>query len=317
MKTIILLLAVLAMVGFASAWETTEQMQYAYQKEVATQAGQHLEWLNGATSTATTQSNTAYGQSNSNVSNTLVYAYAPTFPVCKEYDSTTQQALTDQHNPNTHDTLTQTGGSISTTSAPDLESPAGIKMSGQATTSTDLHLSGNYGACICSNSNTEALFTQHAAVGTDSVNVAANTNPAGTNVGNPNTQTASSDWPHTSETGNGNWQNPYLGQPNENPFSAAVECASMGSYWVEADLGQSTTVGYDQIQAEGASPTMSGSSSAYAGFSGAYRTTNPWNSDTTNNPSIETMVAGSTGFEMSNNWNTANSFTGFPASSAP
>ena len=34
MKTIILLLAVLAMVGFAAAWDTTEQMQYAYQKTV-------------------------------------------------------------------------------------------------------------------------------------------------------------------------------------------------------------------------------------------------------------------------------------------
>lgn len=313
MKSIILLLAVLAMVGFAAAWDTAEQMQYAYQKEVDTQAGQHLEWINGATSSATTSSNTAYGQSNSNASNTLVSTYAPIYQVGGYYHGTWGD---------THDTLMQTGGSTATTSAPDLEAPADKKISGGATTSTDLHLSGNYGGANCTNVNTEALFSQHAAAGVGTVDVAANTNPAGTNIGDPNHQTASSDWPHTSGANAGNpvaepWSAPYWGSPYENPFSACVESASgteyvdTGTNWVEADLGQSTTVGYDQIQAEGASATMSGSAGAFAGFSGAYNL-NPGQM-----PKVETMVAGSTGYEMTNSWSTANSFSGFPASTAP
>ena len=207
--------------------------------------------------------------------------------------------------PDTSNSITQTGGATSTTSAPDLENPAGIKESGTATTSEDLSLSGNYGGAACTNSNTEALFTQHAAVGIDGVDVVGQTNYPGT-YGNPDTDQASSNWPATtgSQAGSGTWTAPYWGSPYENPFSAAVECAGpnlsgylgTGSYWVEADLGQSTTAGYEQIQAEGALPTMSGSSSAYAGFSGAY------NTNAGQMPEIETMVAGSTGFGMFNNW---------------
>ena len=304
MKTIIFLLAVLAMIGFASAWDTTEQMQYVYQKLVNTQAGQNLEWMNGAKSSASYQSNTAYGQSNAAVSNTLVSTYAPIYQVGGYYTGTWGD---------TNDSLTQTGGATTTTSAPDLESPADTKISGQATTSTDLHLSGNYGGAECTNVNTEALFSQHAAVGVGSINVVGQTNNPGTY--DPNTGIVSDDWPHTTGDSAGNptaepWSPPYWGSPYENPFSAAIRSASGNQYvdtgtnWIEADLGQSTTAGFEQIQAEGALPTMSGSSSAYAGFSGAY------NLNAGQMPQIETMVADSTGFGMFSNWGSTGTFTG-------
>lgn len=267
MKTIVLLVAVLAMVGFASAWETTEQMQYAYQKSVSMQAGQDLTWLTGATSSAQYQSNTAYGQSNAFVSNGVTAIVAPLQTV------TGSTSL-----PDTHNTLTQTGSATTTTSAPDLENPAGIKISGTASTSEDLHLSGNYGGCT--GVAAEALLKENAVVGVDGTNVAGITNNPATNPGN---------WPSTSTS-------------SENPFTGMIETANSNSYVVEADIGASTTSGFQQIQAVGALPTMSGSSSSYAGFSGAYATSGM--------PSVETSVAGSTGFGMFGTWAGATGFTG-------
>ncbi len=268
MKTIILLLAVLAMVGFAAAWDTTEQMQYAYQKTVNMQAGQNLDWLSSATSSAQSSSSTGYGTSNTYVSNGVTSIVAPLQNVVTGCTSTA---------PDTSNSITQTGGATVTTSAPDLENPAGVKISGTATTSEELSLSGNYGN-PCGGVAAEALLTQEADVGVGGVNVGSVTN-------NPYT----SNWPTT-------------GTASENPFTGMVETTS-GSYVTEANIGATTTSGFQQIQAEGAYPTMSGSSSSYAGFSGAYALNGAM-------PQVETSVAGSTGFGMFSTWPQATGFSG-------
>ncbi|MGA9098042.1 MAG: hypothetical protein WB392_03835 [Methanotrichaceae archaeon] len=271
MKTIILLLAVLAMVGFAAAWDTTEQMQYAYQKTVNEQANQNLDWLSSATSSAQSSSQTGYGPSNTYVSNGVTAIVAPLQNVATGSLSTA---------PDTSNSITQSGSAEVTTSAPDLQNPAGIKFAGTASTSELVSLSGNYGN-PCGGVAAEALLTQKADVGVGGVNVAGITNNPAWNPDN---------WPETTTS-------------SENPMTGMVE-TSWNTNVVEASIGASTTSGLQQIQAEGALPTMSGSSSSYAGFSGAYSTNSGYM------PQVETSVAGSTGFGMFNTFSGATGFSG-------
>ena len=227
-KIVVSLLAVLAMIGIASAWDTTEQLQYAYQKTVDTQAGQNLDWLNKACSSAEFSSPTAYGTSNAYLSNSVLSLVAPLQNI-------------NGNAPDTQNSITQQGAAIFTTSAPNLENPTDSQFEGQASASTDMRLSGNYGGCP--GRDVYAVFDQQAQIGNNDMYVQGVSNGP---------VSSSNDWP-----------------VGENaPSSVSIEAD--GGYIVVADLGQSTTVGYQQINDPGASTTMSGGSSMWAGFSGAY-----------------------------------------------
>lgn len=280
MKTILVLLAVLAMIGFAAAWETTEQMQYAYQKSISQQAGETTSWLQGATSNAGFSSNSAYGTDKASVSNTLTTLSA-----------NLQTAPGSTSVPDTHDSLSQGGSATFATNAPDLENPAGVKASGTATTSQTVSLSGLYCGDLATVTNGQrggvyALFDQTAATGLNGANTNVDV------VGNANT---AGDWPMVTDT--------YTGTPVTEPkFSASVETPT-GQYgnteFVEATLGQAISSGFEQLQAVGATPTMSGSQTNYAGFAGAF---NP----TGGVVQVETQVAGTGAFQMYNTWGNTN-----------
>lgn len=269
MKTIILLLAaILAMVGFAVAWETTEQMQYGYQKSVSTQTGQNLSWLSSAQSNAYFTSGTAYGSDQASVVNGQTTIFAPL-----------QTAPGSSTVPDTHNSISQGGVAVVTTAAPDLENPDGVKFSGQAATSEVVSLSGLYAGDLAANGGVYALFNQKEGVGLSNANVLGTTNGGG-------------DWPSTTNTVNNN-------KVTEPQYSAAIETGS-GSFVVDAILGQTTTTGFQQLQAEGAVPTMNGSQSTYAGFGGAFTT------NTNGITQVETQVAGSSAFQMTSQWSNSN-----------
>jgi len=250
MKIVALMIAALAMIGFAAAWDTTEQMQYQYQKTVDTQAGENLQWLDGASSYAGFNSQTGYGNSNAWTDNFVGGISASAQPV-------------DGLSTNTDDYVAQSGSAIVQTASPDLENPSGIQYAGQASTSDDVHLSGNY-------ADASATFGQCAGLNMDSWNGCGNNNDFGV---------SGSSCP---------WDNGNTGSSIQ---------AGYNTNFVEADLGQSTSVGYEQINAPGALPTMSGSSSAWAGFSGAYTT------DGSSFANIQTNKASSANFNMyKNNW---------------
>jgi len=279
MKTILVLLAVLAMIGFAAAWESTEQMQYAYQKTITQQAGETTGWLQGATSSAQSSSTSAYGTDHTSVSNTLTTLVA---------NLQNAPGITSQPaQPDTDNSISQGGSSTFTTAAPDLENPAGVKISGSATTTQTVALSGLYCGDNANNQGVYALFDQSAATGI---------NGAGENVdvvGNANT---GGDWPTVTDT--------YTGHSVTEPqFSAAVETPN-GIYGdtevVDVTLGGAITSGFQQLQAEGAVPTMSGSQTNYAGFAGAFSASG------TKPVQVETQVAGTGAFGMYNTWGSTN-----------
>ncbi|MGA9098835.1 MAG: hypothetical protein WB392_07890 [Methanotrichaceae archaeon] len=248
MKILVLMLAAMAMIGFAAAWDTTEQMQYTYQKTVDTQADQHLDWLDGTYSSASFGSQTGYGQSSGYMDNGVSDLTADLQPV---------NGLL----PDTHNSLTQSGSAVATTSAPNLEDPSGIQYSGQASTSEDIHLSGNY-------ADASALFNQYTGTGMNSWG-----------CGNSN------------ELSVYGYSNPYS-TGWTGPSVETDGCNAGNTRFVEADLGQSMSIGYQQLNAPGADPTMSGMSGAWAGFSGAYTTNGASSAD------IQTNAVNSANFDM-------------------
>lgn len=80
MNTIALFVAVLALIGFAAAWDTSDQIQYKYTHGIYMQAADPSEngLINSITSQASFQAPTPYGNSKGSTSNELVWAGAVT-----------------------------------------------------------------------------------------------------------------------------------------------------------------------------------------------------------------------------------------------
>lgn len=135
--------------------------------------------------------------------------------------------------PHTHDVLTQFGSATVSTASGDLQNPSGIIILGTATSGQNLELSGNYAGTI------QALFSNTADVG----------------VGGITASTA----PKVDSNGD-----------HDPLFSAQIDTGDANI--VDANLGQSATVGFQQINAIGAVPTLSGDVQAWGSFSGAYNT---------------------------------------------
>jgi hypothetical protein len=144
MKSIIVLLvAAMALVGFASAWTSTNILEYGYTKEVKTQAGENLDWFDGVNSNddqitksgADFISEGAFGTEYAIISNELrdVDANLVKVPGC-DYTTT----------PSTKDTLTQGGYAIVFTEAPDMQLGCNLKKYAVANAWQELDLSGNF-----------------------------------------------------------------------------------------------------------------------------------------------------------------------------
>jgi hypothetical protein len=172
MKSIIVLLvAAMALVGFASAWTSQNCLEYQYTKVVKTQAGEHLDWFDGVEgqSNIATQSSASftsegeYGTESASILNRLddVDANLIELPGC---------ALTAT--PTTKDTLTQGGYAIVFTEAPDLQEPCNLKKFGVANAWEEIDLSGNYAGQ--SGAATADLYNE-VNVGIDGIAVQANT----------------------------------------------------------------------------------------------------------------------------------------------
>jgi hypothetical protein len=268
MKTIIVLLAVtMALVGAAAAWDSTNNLQYTYTKTVNTQAGENLPFFftpatttpaGDASSSAQFTGDGAYGTENGFVGNSIANIVAVLQPVT--YGKTSVL-------PDTHDVLTQFGSATVSTTSPDLQSDNVIK-SGTATAGENLALSGNYGGA--DGKEVQALFNNVAAVGVDGVNV--------------ETAPVRGDYPTSSDSAT-----------EGGIFSAQIEAE--GGNIVDANLGQSATVGFQKIAAIGAVPTMSGGVNNWASFSGAYGLTNA-NGVYSMPTDIEASVANEQGFSM-------------------
>src|SRR5271157_1153672 len=133
--------------------------------------------------------------------------------------------------PNTHDVLTQYGSATVGTKSPDLQNPSGIIMFGTATSGQNLELSGNFAGII------QALFCNTADVGVSGI--------------------TASTAPKVDSNG------------DKDPlFSAQIDTGDANI--VDANLGQSATVDFQQISAIGAVPTLSGGIQSWGSFSGAY-----------------------------------------------
>jgi hypothetical protein len=214
---IALLAATVALIGFASAWDSTNYLQYQYTKVVNTQAGEHLDWF-GPSSGAEFGSSGAYGAESAHVASSVEDIQADLTPV---YGTT----------PNTHDVLTQYGSATIGTKSPDLQNPSGAIMFGTATSGQNLELSGNFAGII------QALFSNTADVGVSGF--------------------TASTAPKVDSNG------------DKDPlFSAQIDTGDANI--VDANLGQSATVGFQQINAIGAEPTLSGGVQTWGSFSGAY-----------------------------------------------
>jgi hypothetical protein len=172
MKSIIVLLvAAMALVGFASAWTSTNCLEYQYTKTVETQAGEHLNWFADGTDTtsgADFNSKGAYGREYAEINNELDEVDANLKDVAGCYATT----------PTTKDTLTQGGYAIVFTEAPDLQKPCDLKKFAIANAWQELDLSGNYADKYCNgrlyDEAAEATFKSDVEVGIDSIKVEAN-----------------------------------------------------------------------------------------------------------------------------------------------
>lgn len=230
-----------------------------------TQAGENLPFFftpaagatpaDDASSSAQFTGDGAYGTENGFVGNSISSITAVLQPVVYG----TASVL-----PDTHDVLTQYGSATVATTSPDLQTNNVIK-SGTATAGENLALSGNYGGA--DGKEVQALFNNVAAVGVDGVNV--------------ETAPAHSDYPTSSDSAT-----------EGGIFSAQIEAE--GAHIVDANLGQSATVGFQKIAAIGAVPTMSGGVNNWASFSGAYGLNGAMPTD------IEASVANEQGFSMVN-----------------
>jgi hypothetical protein len=133
--------------------------------------------------------------------------------------------------PNTHDILTQYGSATVGTASPDLQNPCGVIKFGTATSGQNLELSGNFAGII------QALFCNTADVGVSGI--------------------TASTAPKVDSNG------------DKDPlFSAQIDTGDANI--VDANLGQSATVDFQQISAIGAVPTLSGGVQSWGSFSGAY-----------------------------------------------
>lgn len=254
--TILLLEVVLAMVGFATAWDINDQMQYAYQKTASQQTGQPLSWLSLAQSDADFASGTAYGADQASVAN------GPEI-----INGKLQTANSNTSLPYTNDSLSQSqdGSTTGTTAAPDLESPDGITASGQAADPESI--SQFYGSNTSVTDGVYALFLQKEGVDLSIADILGTVAIGG--------------------------NRPEASGQGETQYSSAIETGA-SSFIVKANLGEPTTAGFDQIQAEGSIPTTSGGDSTYAGIGsvGANQ--------------VETQMADSTGFQMTSQWSSSN-----------
>ena len=270
MKAIFVLLAVtMALVGAAAAWDSVNNLQYTYTKTVNTQAGENLPFFftpaagtkpaDDASSSAQFTGDGAYGTENGFVGNSISSLTAVLQPVVYGTSSVL---------PDTHDVLTQYGSAVVGTKAPDLQKPCDVIKFGTATAGENLALSGNYGGG--DGKEVQALFNNVAAVGVDGVNV--------------ETAPARTDYPTSSDSAT-----------EGGIFSSQIEAE--GGFIVDANLGQSATVGFEKIAAIGAVPTMSGGVNNWASFSGAYGLTNA-NGVYSMPTDIEASVANEQGFSM-------------------
>ncbi|MFB3763747.1 MAG: hypothetical protein ACE14P_00710 [Methanotrichaceae archaeon] len=162
MKVIVILLAILATVGFAAAWDTTDTLQYQYTHEMYQQAGDPSGFMNGAVSEAAFSALNPYGPGQGMVANKVTGVTTT--------ESPTSSGLLQ---PSQTLTLTQGGSAVLGTSALDSQDN---KPELQASVSNfqNLHFSGVY-------TGVSATFANEGNVGIgDPIRVTETTNPSST-----------------------------------------------------------------------------------------------------------------------------------------
>jgi hypothetical protein len=196
-----MLVALLAIMGIAGAWEETNYLSYQFNKVVDAQADEFPEWFSGVYSSAGFWSGYGpYGYEQANVNN-----YASSL-------STTSPGY-DGQAVDTHDILTQYGSAVVGSKSPDLEAPGDVMSFGTATAGQNMAISGMYTSASFSGENYASVYAE---------NLGAYTHP---------------DW---------------LYDPTVSIW------AEGDTQFVEADMGTAATVGFEQLMAPGAYPTMSG-----------------------------------------------------------
>jgi hypothetical protein len=240
MKALIAMVAFLAIIGIAGAWEETNYLNYQFNKVVDAQADEFPEWFNGVSSHASFYSyNGPYGYEGAYVNN-----YASSL-------STTSPGY-DGQAVDTHDVLTQYGSAVVGSKSPDLEAPGDVMSFGTVTAGQNMAISGLY---------TSASFT-----GENYASVYGNEIDA--------------------------YTYPQYYYPTVNIWAGG------DTQFVEADMGTAATVGFEQLMAPGAYPTMSGGFKAWGEFDGAFSpTVDEWGYSYTD-MYVDLPGSGTQGFHM-------------------
>lgn len=240
MKTIVLLVAVLAMVGFAAAWDTQDTLQYQYVHAMYMQAGSPVDnsMFNNVQSTASFSTPNPYETASSNnglatgtITNTLVTAHTTTVPT--ESDTSLLQ-------PSQTITLTQGGEVDLATHALDSQDDT-PEVEASLSKFQNLHFSGVY-------TDTSAQFSDSGNVG---INCDTTTNPNAIKLYEQAANTV---------IGSGSCATTLVGD---------VSAVGTGSKFTESDVGVASTSGltWDMVTD---TKTLSGSSTAYSAFTGGY-----------------------------------------------
>lgn len=249
MKTILAVMALLAMVGFAAAFDSLETLTYTYTKDINYEAGEELGWLNGATSGAQSSSCTNYGQAKIDIDNKL----------CNVDDNL---KCIGQKLSNTEDTLTQEGVGAVYTAAGDYQKPCEVKMAGFAKASQEVTVSGLFASEYCWH-DPVCVPGYWEGSGCFRHWVPGYTIPGYYDTV-PTTPAVEASMQQCAVVGIDGFAVKGVGE-----VSGTVN-TGISTKIVDANIGQSTSVGFEQLQAVGAKPLMSGETTGWAGFSGAF-----------------------------------------------
>ncbi len=150
MKITILMLAVLAMIGSAVAWDSTDTLVYEYTHDMYIQAGDPASLFPGTTSQASFLSNGPYGDQEGYVANKLVAA--------SSQETTPSTGLLQQSQTLT---LTQGGKAVVATQALDSQD-TNAEIAASVTNYQNMHFSGQY-----TGAGVSAQFFSEGNAGTD------------------------------------------------------------------------------------------------------------------------------------------------------
>ncbi|MDD4162554.1 MAG: hypothetical protein PHW87_08755 [Methanothrix sp.] len=146
MRSLTILVAFLAIIGIAGAWEETNYLNYQFNKVIDTQAGEHLDWFSDVYSSA------SFGEYNG------PYGYTYAYVSNDAYSVTATPLAYEGQTVDTNDILTQYGSVVAGSKSPDLETPADVMRFGTATSGQNMALSGLYSDAQFTGSNYAEIY---------------------------------------------------------------------------------------------------------------------------------------------------------------